>query len=122
MIVYVIKRNDGTYYKRCIDSIIMFEKEISSAEFYLDKSRVEEIVHFIIKRKHLYNILPEELNIVEVQVMETTELAKHDKQVRKEVCEKIRENAISHNNLEVDMYYITPQQLYEIEQGETNEI
>ena len=41
------------------------------------------------------------------------------KQVRKEVCDKIRENAISHNNLEVDMYYITPQQLYEIEKGET---
>lgn len=49
-------------------------------------------------------------------------LAEHDKQVRKEICDKIRENAISHNNLEVDMYYITPQQLYEIEQGETNEI
>ena len=47
-------------------------------------------------------------------------LADHDKQVRKEVCEKIRENAISHNNLEVDMYYISPQQLYEIEQGEQN--
>ena len=46
-------------------------------------------------------------------------IADHDKQVRKEVCEKIRENAISHNNLEVDMYYITPQQLYEIEKGET---
>lgn len=45
-------------------------------------------------------------------------LADYTKQVRKEFCEKIRENAISHNNLEVDMYYITPQQLYEIEQGE----
>lgn len=44
-------------------------------------------------------------------------LADHDKKVRKEVCEEIRQNAISHNNLEVDMYYITPQQLYEIEQG-----
>jgi hypothetical protein len=46
-------------------------------------------------------------------------LADYTKQVRKEVCQKIRENAISHNNLEVDMYYITPQQLYEIERGET---
>ena len=46
-------------------------------------------------------------------------LADYTKQVRKEICDKIRENAISHNNLEVDMYYITPQQLYEIEQGET---
>lgn len=46
-------------------------------------------------------------------------LADYTKQVRKEVCEEIRQNAISHNNLEVDMYYITPQQLYEIEQGET---
>ena len=48
-----------------------------------------------------------------------TPLSDYTKQVKKEVCEKIRENAISHNNLEVDMYYITPQQLYEIEQGET---
>ena len=46
-------------------------------------------------------------------------LTDYTKQVRKEVCEEIRQNAISHNNLEVDMYYITPQQLYEIEQGET---
>ena len=46
-------------------------------------------------------------------------LSDYTKQVRKEVCEEIRENAISHNNLEVDMYYISPQQLYEIEQGET---
>ena len=46
-------------------------------------------------------------------------LADYTRQVRKEVCAKIRESAISHNNLEVDMYYITPQQLYEIEQGET---
>lgn len=46
-------------------------------------------------------------------------LSDYTKQVRKEVCEEIRQNAISHNNLEVDMYYITPQQLYEIEQGET---
>lgn len=45
-------------------------------------------------------------------------LADYTKQVRKEICDKIRENAISHNNLEVDMYYITPQQLYEIEKGE----
>ena len=45
-------------------------------------------------------------------------LTDYTKQVRKEVCAKIRENAISHNNLEVDMYYVTPQQLYEIEQGE----
>lgn len=44
----------------------------------------------------------------------------YTKQVRKEICDKIRENAISHNNLEVDMYYITPQQLYEIKKGETN--
>ena len=47
-------------------------------------------------------------------------LTDYTKQVRKEVCEEIRENAISHNNLEVDMYYITPQKLYEIEKGETN--
>lgn len=47
-------------------------------------------------------------------------LVDYTKQVRKEICDKIRENAISHNNLEVDMYYITPQQLYEIEKGETN--
>ena len=45
-------------------------------------------------------------------------LSNYTKQVRKEVCEEIKANAISHNNLEVDMYYITPQQLYEIEQGE----
>ena len=51
--------------------------------------------------------------------IEVLSLADYTKQVRKEVCQKIRENAISHNNLEVDMYYITPQQLYEIEQGET---
>ena len=47
-------------------------------------------------------------------------LSNYTKQVRKEICDKIRENAISHNNLEVDMYYITPQQLYEIEKGENN--
>lgn len=51
--------------------------------------------------------------------IEILSLSDYTKQVRKEVCELIRQNAISHNNLEVDMYYITPQQLYEIEQGET---
>ena len=51
--------------------------------------------------------------------IEVLSLSDYTKQVRKEVCEEIRENAISHNNLEVDMYYITPQQLYEIERGET---
>ena len=50
--------------------------------------------------------------------IEVLSLSDYTKQVRKEVCELIRQNAISHNNLEVDMYYITPQQLYEIEQGE----
>ena len=50
--------------------------------------------------------------------IEVLSLSDYTKQVRKEVCELIGQNAISHNNLEVDMYYITPQQLYEIEQAE----
>ena len=36
---------------------------------------------------------------------------------RKKVCDKIRHNAISHNNLEVDMYYISPEQLDQIERN-----
>lgn len=57
----------------------------------------------------------------EYRNVELVSLADYTKQVRKEVCEEIKENAISHNNLEVDIYYITPQQLYEIEQGKKNE-
>ena len=47
-------------------------------------------------------------------------ISDYTKQVRKEICNKIRENAISRNDLEVDMYYITPQQLYGIEKGEND--
>lgn len=48
-------------------------------------------------------------------------LKEYEKDIRKQICDEIRANAISHNNLEVDMYYITPQQLYEIERGVDNE-
>ena len=89
MKVYVIKRNNATYYKRYFDNYVQFEDEIAFAEIYIKKNSAEDTMDFIIRNKYKFNILPEELSVVEISLMNETDLSDHDKQVRKEVCKEI---------------------------------
>lgn len=90
MKVYVIRRNNGTYYKRCFENYVQFEEEIAFAEIYTIKSGAENTMDFITRNKYKFNILPEELSVVEFSLIETTGLADYTKQVRKEVCNDIK--------------------------------
>lgn len=89
MKVYVIKRNNGTYYKRYFENYVQFEDEMTFAEMHTIKSGAENTMDFITRNKYRFNILPEELSIVECSLMEATELADYTKQVRKEVLDQV---------------------------------
>lgn len=90
MKVYVIKRNDGSYYRRHFDNYVQFDNDLMYAEMCSIKESAEDTIDFIARNKYKFNILREELSVVEVQLMETSELDDYTKQVRKEVCEEIR--------------------------------
>lgn len=89
MKVYVIKRNDGSYYKRYFDNYIQFDNEIRFAEMFSKKLGAEETMDFITRNKYKFNILPEELSVVECSLMEVTELADYTKQVRQETLKEL---------------------------------
>lgn len=91
MKVYVIKRNDGSYYRRHFDNYVQFDNDLMCAEMCSIKESAEDTIDFIARNKYKFNILREELSVVEVQLMETSELSDYTKQVRKEVCDKVRE-------------------------------
>lgn len=90
MKVYVIKRTDGSYYRRHFDNYVQFDNDLMCAEMCSIKESAEDTIDFIARNKYKFNILREELSVVEVQLMETSELADHTKQVRKEVCDRIK--------------------------------
>ena len=73
MKVYVVKRNDGKYKTKTSEYL----KEIWFAELFND---YETALCYC----------PSDCKIIECELIETTELADHDKQVCKEVCDEIR--------------------------------
>lgn len=122
MKVYVIKRNDGTYFDRYFDHYIRFADEVLFGEMFKLKGSAEEMIDFIIRNKYKFNISKEELSIEEYLLMSETELSDYTKQVRKEVCEEIRDKMTHWEDCltkEVTEYVIDKETLDKIEQGET---
>ena len=118
MKVYVIKRNDGTYFDRCFDHYIRFVDEVLFGEMFKLKGSAEEMIDFIIRNKYKFNISKEELSIEEYLLMSEAELADYTKQVRKEVCEEIRKIADIDDWAEINGY--TLEKILKQIQGETN--
>lgn len=98
MKVYVIRRNNNTYYKRYFENYVQFEDEIAFAEIYTKKSGAENTMDFITRNEYRFNILPEELSVVEFYLMETKEITDYTKQVRREVVQELKEKIEKRNN------------------------
>lgn len=107
MKVYAIKRNDGKYKTEASEYL----KEIWFAELFND---YETALCYC----------PNDCKIIECELMETTELADHDKKVRKQVCDEIRKalcmtNKNSICNTANCVYYdVLNEVLERIEKGE----
>ena len=90
MKVYVIKRNDDTYFDRYFDHYIRFVDEVLFGEMFKLKGSAEEMIDFIIRNKYKFNISKEELSIEEYLLMSETELSDYTKQVRKEIYQELK--------------------------------
>lgn len=70
MKAYVIKRNDGEYYKDQLMGGLRFVDDLLDAEFYDSKLRAERIMLWIINNFYRYGISKEELKVVPVEIRE----------------------------------------------------
>lgn len=105
MKVYVVKNPEGKYLTEMMD----FADELIFANLFYD---VESA----------WGYAPNDCRAVECFLMERDERKEHDKQVRKEVCEEIRDKMTHWEDCltkEVTEYVIDKETLDKIEQGET---
>ena len=123
MKVYVIKRNNETYFEKWFDHFVRFVDNVRYSEMFHNKVSAEEMMDFITRNKYRFNISKEELSIVEYSLMSETELADYTKQVRKEVYQELKNKILyCSERIFEDGHYYNGKELDEILdqiQGET---
>lgn len=67
---FVIKKSDGTYYRRYFENLAQFDEELRLAEMYSTRYSVESAKDFIIRNEYRFHIKPEDLSVVKIEIKE----------------------------------------------------